>query len=134
MPLDALPPLSRVAGVELISLQKKRSLSELESEGAPYVTDLSPVLDNGSDAFVDTAAVMCSLDLVVACDTAAAHLAGALGCRIWAALPWTPDWRWQRGREDTPWYPSMRLFRPTFPGDWEGVISAMAYELSVCAR
>lgn len=130
LPVEALWPLAEVQGVTLIALQKERPAGDLTGPDAPPVIDLDTDLDAGSDAFVDTAAVMAQLDLVVTCDTATAHLAGALGCPVWLALPWTPDWRWQRGRTDTPWYPSMRLFRATAPGDWDGVVRAMARMLA----
>ena len=81
---------------------------------------------------LDTAAVMASLDLIVTSDTSIAHLAGALGRPVWVALQHVPDWRWQLGREDCPWYPSMRLFRQTRRGDWEDVfarITAAAADL-----
>jgi hypothetical protein len=72
---------------------------------------------------------MSELDLVVAPETAVAHLAGALGVRVWVALAAVADWRWMIDREDSPWYPSMRLFRQTAPGDWDGVFRRMASAL-----
>jgi hypothetical protein len=69
---------------------------------------------------------MKNLDLVVACDTAIGHLAGALGVPVWLALPVVAEWRWLREREDSPWYPSMRLFRQTERGQWQGVFERMA--------
>ena len=77
--------------------------------------------DQGGGAFVDTAAIIENLDLVISADSAPAHLAGALGATVWVALKHVPDWRWLLGREDSPWYPSMRLFRQTEPGNWDGV-------------
>jgi ADP-heptose:LPS heptosyltransferase len=76
--------------------------------------------------FLDTAAVISQLDLVVSPETAVAHLAGSLGVRVWVALSYAADWRWLLDRDDSPWYPTMRLFRQTKPGDWEGVFSRMA--------
>ncbi len=70
---------------------------------------------------MDTAAVLANLDLVITCDTAVAHLAGALGVLVWVALPFVPDWRWLLDRSDSPWYPTMRLFRQDKRGDWQGV-------------
>jgi hypothetical protein len=78
---------------------------------------------------VDTAAVMMSLDLVITSDTAIAHLAGALGRPVWLALQFVPEWRWQMGRADSPWYPAMRLFRQPRPGDWQSVMTTMAEQL-----
>jgi hypothetical protein len=79
--------------------------------------------------FRDTAAVMKNLDLVIACDTSVAHLAGALGVPVWVPLPHVPDWRWLLDREDSPWYPSMRLFRQTRRGQWEDVFHRIAEAL-----
>jgi ADP-heptose:LPS heptosyltransferase len=92
------------------------------------IIDLGPSLDNEA-AFVDTAAVMANLDLVITSDTALAHLAGALGVRVWVALQHVADWRWLVDREDSPWYPTMRLFRQSQPGDWQGVFARIAGEL-----
>ncbi len=84
-----------------------------------------------ANAFLDAAAVMRCLDLVITSDTSIAHLAGALGCPTWVALKHMPDWRWLLDREDSPWYPTLRLFRQREPGDWEDVFERMAGELSV---
>ncbi|TAN55093.1 MAG: hypothetical protein EPN20_20710, partial [Magnetospirillum sp.] len=89
------------------------------------VTDLSPRLDD----FADTAAALAALDLVIAVDTAVLHLAGALGRPAWALLPFAPDWRWLRHRDDSPWYPSLRLFRQERRQDWETVIGRVTAEL-----
>ena len=70
---------------------------------------------------MDTAAIMMNLDLVITSDTSVAHLAGALGVSVWVALPYVPDWRWLLDRSDSPWYPTMRLFRQKSRGDWAGV-------------
>lgn len=80
-------------------------------------------------SFEDTAALMAGLDLVISIDTAVAHLAGALGKPVWILLPWAADWRWLRGREDSPWYPTARLFRQPAPGDWDRVIDRVYKEL-----
>ena len=77
---------------------------------------------DGWIAFAETAAIIEQVDLVISIDTAVAHLAGALGRPVWTLLPLVPDWRWQTGRKDSPWYPSMRLFRQTGPGRWKDVI------------
>ena len=83
---------------------------------------------------MDTAAVMRNLDLVITSDTAVAHLAGALGVPVWVALGRSADWRWLEDREDCPWYPTMRLFRQTRLGDWEGLFAAIAVELARLVR
>jgi tetratricopeptide (TPR) repeat protein len=126
IPLCHFAPLGRVAGVRLISLQKGPGVEQLRE-----VAGLFPVIDLGSrlDDFADTAAVMKCLDLVITCDTSVVHLAGAIGVPVWLALPHAPEWRWLLDREDSPWYPSMRLFRQSRRGDWEGVFARMAGEL-----
>ena len=87
---------------------------------------LGPDFDDGADAFVDTAAVMASLDLIVTSDTATAHLAATLGRPTWIAVRHVPEWRWLLERSDTPWYPSVTLFRQTVTGDWTGPMAAAA--------
>lgn len=122
IPLRCFEPLARIPGVRLISLQKIHGLEQLTDlpEGMAVET-LGGDFDEGPDGFVDTAAAMMALDLIITCDTSVAHLAGALGRPVWVALKWLPDWRWMMGRRDSPWYPMMRLFRQKTPGDWEGV-------------
>jgi tetratricopeptide (TPR) repeat protein len=129
IPLAQFEPLARVEGVRLISLQKVFGTEQL-AEVAPRfeVVNLGPRLD-ADGAFLDTAAVMQSLDLVICSDTAAAHLAGALGVRVWVALNRAPDWRWMLDREDSPWYPTMRLFRQTELGRWSDVFERIAEAL-----
>ncbi len=108
------------ADVTLVSLQKDGSAEELAAFG-PDVTDAAPELGD----FADTAALVAALDLVVSVDTAVAHLAGALGVACWTMLSFAPDWRWLQQREDSPWYPTMRLFRQQEPGDWQPVFEKM---------
>lgn len=122
--------LSRIPGVRLISLQRHAEAAEL-ADVPPGLTieQLGPGFDAGPDAFVDSAAVIASLDLVISADTAIAHLAGALGRPVWVALKHVPDWRWLLDRANTPWYPTMRLFRQPALGDWTGVFADMAAAL-----
>ena len=122
--------LSRIQGVRLISLQKNTGVEQLATlpEGME-VEDLGPDFDVGTDAFVDSAAVMMSLDLVITSDTALAHLAGALDRPTWVALSHVPDWRWLLDRSDSPWYPKHRLFRQTRWNDWDTVFEEMAQAL-----
>ena len=82
--------------------------------------------DAGSDDVVALAGVMRSLDLVLTVDSFPAHLAGALGVPVWTLLHADPDWRWMTGRDDSPWYPTMRLFRQDTPGDWRPVLRRVA--------
>jgi Flp pilus assembly protein TadD len=127
LPLAAFQPLA-MQGVRLISLQKGEG--ELQLATAPFAVETLDGLDAGPDAFVDTAAVMMNLDLVVTSDTSIAHLAGALGCQVWVALRYVPDWRWMLDRADSPWYPTMRLFRQAVDKDWVPVFTAMAKALA----
>jgi Tfp pilus assembly protein PilF len=127
IPLADFELLARVAGVRLISLQMKDGLDQLANLAGRFeVNDFGDKLDTAAGAFMDTAAIMKNLDLVVTADTAAAHLAGALGARVWVALSTAADWRWLRERDDSPWYPTMRLFRQTATGDWVDVFRRMA--------
>jgi len=152
-PLRHFERLAQVEGVQLISLQKGPGTDQLEQlriadcglrierqETNPLlesairnpksaIVDLGSRLDEDSGPFMDSAAIIKNLDLVVCSDTALPHLAGALGVPVWLALPLVPDWRWLLEREDNPWYPSMRLFRQTRQGQWEGVFDRMAEEL-----
>jgi tetratricopeptide (TPR) repeat protein len=130
VPLEHFAPLAAVPGVRLISLQHGYGREQAESVAARFaVLDFFDRGDETGGTFADTAAVMKSLDLVITCDTAVAHLAGALGVPVWVALAYGPDWRWLLGREDSPWYPTMRLFRQARPGDWDGVFARMAAAL-----
>ena len=130
--MNALAPLARVPGVTLISLQQNAGTEQLaELPAGMAVATQGDAFDAGPDGFVDTAAVMASLDLVVTSDTSIAHLAGALGRPVWIALRHVPDWRWMLDRGDSPWYPTARLFRQRRPGDWSEVAERMAAALSV---
>jgi hypothetical protein len=123
--------LAESPGVRLISLHKRESGDD--SALAPpeaRIEMLDSDFDSGPDAFLDTAAVMEGLGLIVSCDTSIAHLAGALGRPTWLALKHVPEWRWLHDREDTPWYPSLRLFRQPRLDDWPAVFAAMAEALS----
>lgn len=133
IPLDAFAPLFDVPGTHFFVLQRDLGREALgQVAGRAAVTDLGPELDQEA-AFVDTAAVLESLDLVISSDTAIPHLAGALARPVWLLLPYAPDWRWMIGRDDSPWYPTMRLFRQSAPGDWAGVVARVAAELSELA-
>lgn len=122
IPLAHFAPLAAVKDFRLISLQKGEGLAQLATTPALAIETLGDDFDAGPDAFVDTAAVMQALDLVITCDTSVAHLAGALGRPTFLLLKNIPDWRWLLDREDTPWYPTMRLFRQKTRGDWDEVM------------
>ena len=133
-PLQALAPLAGVSGVRLISLQKGEGEEQLSRRPPPMrVETLGADFDAGPDAFVDTAAAIASLDLVITCDTSIAHLAGALAAPVWVALKSDAEWRWLNGRTDSPWYPTMRLFRQSRRGVWLDVFEAMAREVAALA-
>jgi tetratricopeptide (TPR) repeat protein len=133
--LAQFAPLAAIPGVELISLQKGDGLDQLASmPSGMKVHTLGDNFDSGSDAFVDTAAVMQELDLVVSSDSAIVHLAGALGRPVWVMLPHLPDWRWLLERSDSPWYPSARLYRQRTSGDWEEVFRRAADDVAALAR
>jgi tetratricopeptide (TPR) repeat protein len=129
MPLAHFAPLAAIPGVRLFSLQKGFGAEQLAAAPFP-VEDLGAALDTAGGAFTDTAAAMMALDLVVVSDSAVAHVAGALGRPVWVALPLAPDWRWLLGRDDTPWYPTMRLFRQRRLGEWDEVFARIARELA----
>jgi Flp pilus assembly protein TadD len=127
VPLAGFAPLAAIPGVRLISLQKGEGEDQIGT--VRFAVQTLAGLDDGPDAFLDTAAVMGVVDLVVTSDTSIAHLAGALGCPVWVALRKIPDWRWMLERTDSPWYPSMRLFRQARDGDWGPVFQAMAEQI-----
>lgn len=123
--LADLAPLGRIPGVSLCSMQ-----SQISAEDRLLLEQLSiPDLESGLLDFADTAAVVQALDLVITVDTAMAHLAGALGRPVWTLLSAFPDWRWMLDRDDSPWYPTMRLFRQGRAGDWTAVVQEMASAL-----
>jgi Flp pilus assembly protein TadD len=130
IPLAEFAPLARVPDVQLIALQKGYGTSQIEA-----FRERQSLLDLGDDfdaeePFLDTAAVMPLLDLVITSDTSIAHLAGALGRPVWIALSVGPEWRWLLDRNDSPWYPSARLFRQSTLGDWTAVFAKMANSLA----
>lgn len=120
--LASLDPVLATPGVTFFSLQKGTPVDQLADPAFASIVNLDPLLvDLG-----DTAAAIEALDLVITVDTAIAHLAGALGKQVWVLLPHVPDWRWMLGRDDTPWYPTMRLFRQPAPQSWAQAIANMA--------
>lgn len=129
IPLREFAPLSKVPGVRLLSLQKDHGLDQLDALPLGMHVQVLDHFDEGPDAFADSVALMESLDLVVTADTSLAHVAGAMGRPTWMALNASPDWRWMLERGDSPWYPSVRLFRQERPGSWGPVFEAMAAAL-----
>lgn len=122
LPIQSLKPLLDTEGFQFFSLQKGIERSQIPSQ----LFDFSPLLVD----FSETAAAIDGLDLVISVDSAVAHLAGSLGKPVWTLLPYAPDWRWLLHREDTLWYPSMRLFRQPITGDWPSVISELQQALA----
>lgn len=129
-PLKTIASLGNLENISLYSLQQHDGLSELEAVRTQHkIHTFDDSFDKAHGKFMDTAAAIETLDLIVTIDTSIAHLAGALGRPVWVMLPYTADWRWFINRTDSPWYPTMRLFRQSQPGDWESVVNDIATEL-----
>jgi tetratricopeptide (TPR) repeat protein len=123
VPLAVLAQLGAVPGVRPLALQKGPAAAQAETWPAGLqLINLGPLLAD----FGDTASVIENLDLVISVDTSVAHLSGALARPVWVLLPFVSDWRWLREREDSPWYPTARLFRQPAPGDWDSVVARVA--------
>ncbi len=114
-----------IPGIHYFALQKGSRLEQAKEFSDKNVHILDPYIYN----LTDTAAIIDNLDLVISVDTSVAHLAGAMGKPVWTLLPFAPDWRWMLKRDDSPWYPSMKLFRQTYKGDWGGVVEKLKSEL-----
>jgi hypothetical protein len=125
-----LKPLLSVAGAQFVSLQREYRANDLTALGRLPIRRIDDLLAD----FGDTAAAIGELDLVITVDTAVAHLAGAMAKPLWLLLPHIQDWRWLHGRNDSPWYPTARLFRQSQIGDWDGAILTMAKELADFAK
>jgi hypothetical protein len=116
-PLILLKPLLDLPGISWFSLQKGESAKQLAALEGNGIIDLGPDLNS----YADTAAALGGLDLLITVDTSVAHVAGAVGCPAWVLIPYAPDWRWLLDREDSPWYPTLRLFRQDATTRWHGV-------------
>ena len=127
-PLLLFKDISKIPNVELISLYKGENENDY-SEVEFNLKTLGPDFDNGEDAFIDTAAVMMHCDLIITSDTAIAHLAGALGRKVWVALKFIPEWRWLLNRSDSPWYPTMTLYRQNDLNNWNSVFEKIKKDL-----
>lgn len=133
LPLAAFAPLARVPGVKLVSVQKHHGREQLAAwPHGLELLDLGPELDEAAP-FVDTAAVLAAVDLVISSDTAVPHLAGALGQDVWLALPRPADWRWGQAPTSTVWYPRFHLFRQSRAGEWGEVFSRLEQSLTQLA-
>ena len=128
---ELLVPLASMPGVQLFSLQKSAAGDpRCAIPGSVSLVDWT----DGLHDFADTAALISELDLVIAVDTAVAHVAGAMGKPVWVVLPFAPDWRWLLCRADSDWYPSMRLLRQPVPGDWRSVIALLCTQIGQVPR
>jgi len=120
--------ISKVKGVKLYSLQKGQAAEQIEqSAGKIPLTNLGVQFKD----FADTAAAVENLDLIISVDTSVLHLAGAMGKPTWALQCFAPDWRWMLDRDDSPWYPTMRLFRQQKLGNWDDVFHRLAEQLQM---
>jgi ADP-heptose:LPS heptosyltransferase len=128
--LDELKPLFALSNVSFWSLQKEQRPGDATQLKAAGVIDLSSHLTD----FAQAAAVIAELDLLISVDTAVAHLAGALGRPVWTLLAYAADWRYGTGPNETPWYPTMRLFRQQAGTSWRGVIERVTIELAALAN
>jgi hypothetical protein len=128
-PLSACEPIMDINGLNLISLQIGAGSNQLDSYPGKII-DLVKLTSTSLD-FNETAAITMNLDLVITADTSIAHLAGALGVKVWLALPYSPDWRWLLDREDSPWYPTMHLFRQKERGNWREVFERIGKTLKI---
>jgi len=129
VPLECLVPILRMPGLRFVALQ--RDLRDADAKVLKQFPDLVALGDK-LHSFDDNAAVIAAVDLVITIDTAIAHLAGALGKPTWLLLKFGADWRWMRGREDSPWYPTARLFRQPTLGAWENVVERVQAALTAC--
>lgn len=133
MRLALLEPLSRIEGIRLVSLQVKNGLDQLNALPEGMKVETLTDFNTGQDAFLDSAAAMRCMDLVLTTDSAPAHLAGAMGLNVFTLLMHVPDWRWLTERTDSPWYPTMKLFRQPAAGDWGSAVEAVRVELTKLA-
>jgi tetratricopeptide (TPR) repeat protein len=133
--LEKFAPLALLGGVSIYSLQKTTGEDQLKNLPQGFILkQFDSSLDTQHGRFMDTVAVMKNLDLIITVDTSIAHCAGGLGIPVWVMLPKPPDWRWMLNRDDTPWYPTMRLFRQSNPDSWEDVFENIVQELTPIVR
>jgi ADP-heptose:LPS heptosyltransferase len=125
-----LAPLLKARDVRFYSLQSGPAAKQARDAAGEFE---SLVTTDGFEDFADTASLIANLDLIISVDTAVAHLAGAMAVPTWVLLPFVPDWRWLLDRQDTPWYPTMRLFRQLNRSDWDSVVQTVTAELRTVA-
>jgi hypothetical protein len=127
IPLTAFRDIATLPGVELVALQKGQALQDIKGVAfRDKIRTIDADMNAESDFFLDTAAVVSQLDLVIGCDTSVVHLAGALGKPVFTAVPVISDWRWMLRRDDSPWYPTMRVFRQDATAQWGPVFARIA--------
>jgi tetratricopeptide (TPR) repeat protein len=130
MPVANFEPLTHIPGVSVYSLQHTTGVDQLNTlPSTMKLITFGTDLDTTHGRFMDTAAIIKNLDIIITVDTSICHLAAGLGKLVWNLLPNPPDWRWMLNRTDTPWYPNMRLFRQPTPGDWHTLIADVTKEL-----
>jgi hypothetical protein len=131
VPLILLAELATLEGVSVYSLQQQHGLEQLQ-ELAPEITihTFDDQFDRATGRYLDTVAVMRELNLIISVDTSVVHVAGALQCPVWVLLPYVAEWRWLHNHTDTPWYPTMTLFRQPVPGDWSCVMALIKQEVN----
>ncbi|MEM7620534.1 MAG: tetratricopeptide repeat protein [Pseudomonadota bacterium] len=135
IPLQAFKPLSEIKNIQLVSLQKYHGLDQLEHiDFAPKIHFIKDRFDEAGQSFADTVNIMAALDLIITSDTSIAHIAGALGRPVWLGLRFASEWRWQLERKDSPWYPTMKIFRQKDVGDWRGLVLEMVKDLKLSLK
>jgi hypothetical protein len=132
IPLACFAPLGAIEGIRWTALQHGPAFKQVRAHGAAF--RLNHAADPVNNEVLETARIISTLDLVITVDTMVAHLAGALAKPVWTLLAYDADWRWLRDRDDSPWYPTMRLFRQRRPGDWRDVLERVGNELRLFAR
>ena len=128
-PLEKFTRLANVDGVSFYSLQKVSGMEQLAAVSSDFPLQIFDNLDEEAGPFMDTAALIKNLDLIISVDTSIVHLAGGLGATVWMVHPYSTDWRWIHNRTDSYWYPTMRIFKQQKPFDWDGVMETVAHEL-----
>lgn len=135
VPLELFKPLAQIHGISLYSLQKETGIDQLKNLSEDFkIHTFDNSFDEIHGRFMDTAAVIKNLDLVITVDTSIAHLAGALGAPVWLMILHVADWRWLQERTDSPWYPTMRIFRQPESDDWKSVIDEVCKELEILVK
>jgi hypothetical protein len=134
IPLKMFQEIMCMPGVSIYSLQKQHGLEQIALLSADSHLRVFKDFDTNNGPFMDTAALLPNFDLVLTIDTSIAHLAGALGVQTWILLPFIAEWRWMENRNDSPWYPTMQLFRQTEPYNWQPIFENISREIALLAQ